>query len=175
MMFGVEVCIVLQFENKTVTPYIERLWVITVLCCCCSISQTVYILAVWSRRPCQYIVMPTRLLSCLIWVPALRFQPHSSDFVSCLNNRYLRYVFGMPSDTFTFISQYFCLLFTWRTRRLSWINGYAILPSVECPSAERPSFYHVVTLKCCKPDYDGSAAQSFWPSRPGDMSARSSA
>ena len=28
MLFGVEVSIVLQIENRDVTPYIERLWVI---------------------------------------------------------------------------------------------------------------------------------------------------
>ena len=63
------------------------------------------------------------------------FQAHSSDFVTRKDNRFQRDVFGTPSNSFTSISQYFCLLFTWRTRLLSWINKILEL-SVECPNAE---------------------------------------
>ena len=42
---GVEVSIVLHLENRNVTPYIQRLWAMTVLFFC-STSQAVYILGI---------------------------------------------------------------------------------------------------------------------------------
>ena len=148
MMLGVEVSIVLQLENINVTPHIERLWVITVLCYC-SISQTVYILGIWSRRPCQYIAMPTGLLSYLIWVSALHSRPtlviswHAYTIDTSETSLECR------PNTFTSILQYFCLQFIWRTRLLSWINKNLEL-FVECPSAELHDHHFAMqlALKC---------------------------
>ena len=76
VMLYLELSIPLQLENRNVTAYIERLC--NYCCFCyCSISQTVYILRVWSRRPCLWIALPTGLLSRLVWAPALRSGPTS--------------------------------------------------------------------------------------------------
>ena len=94
----------------------------------------------------------------------ISFQAHSSDFETPQDNRYQnRDVFRILSNTFTFMSHCFCLLFTWRTRLLCWINK--ILMSIcEIPerSASRPSFYHVISHKMLAPRPDSSTAQSTW-------------
>ena len=96
-----EISIVLQLENRNVTPYIERLWVMTNLCYC-SILQTVYSRCLKQRtRPIYHHTD---------WAAELRslgsgtsFQAHSSDFVARLDNRYQRDVFRISSNTETFI------------------------------------------------------------------------
>ena len=67
-------------------------------------------------------------------VSSTSFQAHSSDFVTRVDNRYQLDSFGMSSNTFTFISPHFCLLFTWRTRLISWMNQILEF-YVECLSA----------------------------------------
>ena len=68
---------------------------------------------------------------------------------------------GTPSNTFTFISQYFSLLFTWGARLLSWINKLLEL-FVEYPGAELHYRHFTMQLiaEILEPRLDDSAAHS---------------
>ena len=97
------------------------------------------------------------------------FQAHSCDFVSHRDNRFQRDVFGMLSNTFNLMSQYCCLLFTWKILLLSWIFFLELF--MKCPRAELQArhFTMQLALKCQSPDKTDQQ-----PNRPGDISARSS-